>query len=60
MQLLRSITWSFEILKFDKVCFLDFNYIIFKVSSKRRRIRREKKNEMNGLLTPVAEEIKEA
>lgn len=42
------------------VCFLDFNYILFKVSSKRRRIRKEKKGEMNGLLSPVAEEIKEA
>ena len=49
-----------QILKFDKVCFLDFNYILFKVSSKRRRIRKEKKGEINGLLSPVAEEIKEA
>jgi len=30
------------------------------VSSKRRRIRKEKKGEINGLLSPVAEEIKEA
>jgi len=39
---------------------LDFNYILFKVSSKRRRIRKEKKGEINGLLSPVAEEAKEA
>ena len=60
MQLHFLIFQKIEILKFDKVCFLDFNYILFKVSSKRRRIRKEKKGEINGLLSPVAEEIKEA